>query len=322
MPANLTPQYLDAEKRYRSAKTNEEKMSCLMDMLATIPKHKGTEKLQADIKTRISKLKRTSSKKSGTKKTIWYHIDKQGAGQVVVFGAPNSGKSALVKALTNAPTEVASYPFTTLQPIAGMLEFEDIQIQLIDTPPITEDSEPWVFHIIRSGDLAVWLIDLADDAVLEAVDKIQNHLLTARLSVRPTNEMQYKKTMVVGTKYDEPGAETRLALVKEFLKDFEVLPISVANFTNLERLKQMIFQSLDIIRVYTKKPGRPVEMIDPVILKSGSTVLEAAYYLHKDFAKTLNYARLWDANNYKGQRVERHHVLKDRDIIEFHLDIK
>ena len=322
MPANLTPQYLDAEKKFRSAKTNEEKLSCLHEMLATMPKHKGTEKLQADIKTRISKLKKAFGKKSGVKRSTWYHVDKQGAGQAVVFGAPNVGKSALVKALTNAPTEVASYPFTTLQPIAGMLEFEDVQIQLIDTPPITEDSEQWVFHIIRSGDLVVWVIDLADDAVLETVEKIQDLLLAARLSVRPANEIQYKKTIVVGTKYDEPGAETRLALVKELLKDFEVLPISVENFTNLERLKQMIFQSLDIIRVYTKKPGQPADLKDPVIIKVGATVLDAAYYLHKDFAKTLNYARLWDGNDYKGQRVERHHVLKDRDVIEFHIDLK
>ena len=322
MPANLTPQYLEADKRYRSAKTNEEKMSCLMEMLATIPKHKGTEKLQADIKSRISKLKRTSGKKSGTKKTIWYHIDKQGAGQVVVFGAPNSGKSALVKTLTNAPTEVAAYPFTTLTPIAGMLEFEDIQIQMIDTPPITEDSEPWLFHIIRSGDLAIWTIDLSDDAVLETIDKIQNLLLQARISIRPTIEMQYKKTIIIGSKYDEPGAKTGLTVVKELLKDFDIFPISAEKFTNLEQLKQKIFQFLEIIRVYTKKPGQPVEMKDPVILKIGSTVLESAYYLHKDFAKTLKYARLWDANLYKGQRVERNHVLKDLDVIEFHIDLK
>lgn len=322
MPANLTPQYLEADKRYRSAKTNEEKMSCLMEMLATIPKHKGTEKLQADIKSRIAKLKRTSSKKSGARKTIWYHIEQQGAGQVVVFGAPNAGKSALVKALTNAPTEVAVYPFTTLKPIAGMLEFEDIQIQLIDTPPVTEDSEPWVYHIIRSGDLAIWIIDLADDAVLETIEKIQNLLLQARISNRPTSEMQYKKTIVVGSKYDEPEAETGLTLVKEILKDFDIFPISAEKFTNLEQLKQKIFQSLEIIRVYTKKPGQPAEMKDPVILKVGSTVLESAYYLHKDFAKSLKYARLWDTNHYKGQMVERNHVLKDRDIIEFHIDLK
>ena len=322
MPANLTPQYLEAEKSFRSAKTNEEKMSCLMEMLATIPKHKGTEKLQADIKSRIAKLKRTSSKKSGTKRSIWYHIEKQGAGQVVVFGAPNSGKSALVKTLTNAPTEVAAYPFTTLKPIAGMLEFEDIQIQLIDTPPVTEDSEPWLFHIIRSGDLAIWTIDLSDDAILETIDKIQNLLLPARISIRPTTEMQYKKTIIIGTKYDAPGAETGLTVVKEFLKDFDIFPISAEKFTNLEQLKQKIFQSLEIIRVYTKKPGQAAELNDPVILKIGSTVLESAYYLHKDFAKTLNYARLWDSNHYKGQRVERNHVLKDRDIIEFHIDLK
>lgn len=322
MPANLTPQYLEAEKRFRSAKTNEEKMSCLIDMLSTIPKHKGTEKLQAEIKTRISKLKKAANKKSGTKRSIWYHIDKQGAGQVIIFGTPNSGKSALVKALTNAPTEVAIYPFTTLKPIAGMMLFEDIQIQLIDTPPITEDSEPWVFHIIRSGDLGIWVIDLSDDSVLEAVDKMLNLLFQARISIRPTEEMQYKKVITVGSKYDGAGAETRLSLVKELLKDFDILPISVERPTNLEQLKQIVFQSLDIIRVYTKKPGQHADMSEPVILKAGSSVIDAAYHLHKDFAKTLKFARLWDSNHYNGQRVERNHILKDKDVIEFHIDLK
>lgn len=322
MPANLTPQYLEAEKRYRQAKTDEEKLSCLQEMLALIPKHKGTEKLQAEIKTKISKLKKSFGKKSGTKRAIWYHIDKQGAGQVVIFGAPNSGKSALVKALTNAPTEVADYPFTTQKPVAGMLEFEDIQIQLIDTPPITEDSEPWVFHIIRSGDLAVWVIDLADEQVLDTVEKTLELLLQARISPRPSTEMQYKKTIVVGSKYDEPKAETQLKSVQELLSDFNILPISVKRFINLEQLKQMFFQGLDIIRVYTKKPGEPPDLKEPVILKAGSSVIDAAYHLHKDFAKTLNYARLWDSNHYKGQRVERNHILKDKDIIEFHIDLK
>ncbi|MEO0093790.1 MAG: GTPase [candidate division WOR-3 bacterium] len=322
MPANLTPQYLEAEKRYRQAKTDEEKLSCLQEMLALIPKHKGTEKLQAEIKTKISKLKRSFGKKSGAKRTIWYHIDKQGAGQVVIFGAPNSGKSALVKALTNAPTEIADYPFTTQKPVAGMLEYEDIQIQLIDTPPITEDSEPWVFHIIRSGDLAVWVIDLADEQVLDTVKKTLELLLQARISPRPTTEMPYKKTIVVGSKYDEPKAETQLKSVQELLSDFNILPISVKRFINLEQLKRMLFQGLDIIRVYTKKPGEPPDLKEPVILKAGSSVIDAAYHLHKDFAKTLNYARLWDSNHYKGQRVERNHILKDKDIIEFHIDLK
>ena len=58
MPANLSPEYKEAETRYRAAKTPEERLVCLEEMLSTIPKHKGTEKMQADIKTRISKLKK------------------------------------------------------------------------------------------------------------------------------------------------------------------------------------------------------------------------------------------------------------------------
>ncbi|MFB0509131.1 MAG: GTPase [bacterium] len=319
MPANLTPQYLDAEKRFRGAKTSEEKLTCLQEMLAVIPKHKGTEKLQAEIKTKISKLKKSLEKKSGAKRTIWYHIDKQGAGQVVIFGATNVGKSALIRALTNAPTEIGIYPYTTVRPVAGMLKFEDIQIQLIDTPPVTNDSEPWVFHLLRAGDLLVWVIDLADDSILETADQVQNLLLKARISVRPSAEIPYKKTILIGSKYDVAGAEDRLKILKDYIKDFEILPISAEKSLNLDYLKKAIFQGLEIIRVYTKKPGHPPDLNDPVILKSGSTVIDAAYYLHKDFAKTLHYARLWDSNQYNGQRVERIHVLKDRDIVEFHI---
>lgn len=320
MPANVTPEYLAAERRYRLAKNSEEKLTCLQEMLSTVPKHKGTEKLQAEIKTKISKLKKELMRKPGAKRTIWYHFDKQGAGQVVVIGGVNVGKSSLVKLLTNAPTEVREYPFSTVKPIAGMLSYEDIQIQMIDTPPLIAAAEPWLFSIIRNGDLLIWVIDLSQDNRLELVNtrNILEILAQHRISLTPSSELTYKKTIVVGNKSDLPEAKDHLAsLLKEF--NFKVIPVSVVSKENIEFLKTKIFESLEIIRIYTKKPGYPPDLTDPIILQNGKTVLDAARYLHKEFAANLKYARLWNGNEYKGQMVEKRHILKDRDIIEFHI---
>jgi ribosome-interacting GTPase 1 len=340
MPANLSADYLKAEERYRAATTNEEKLTCLEEMFTTLPKHKGTEKMQADIKTRISKLKKEMSgpAKGGAKRADWFHVEKQGAGQVALVGAPNCGKSALVRELTGLHAEVAPYPFTTTQPAAGMMEYEDIQIQLVDTPPVSPDSPAWVFHIMRTADILVWMLDLSDDALLETTEQTAALLDKANISLgspkstaqgpdaapsgTPTPDSPLptpKKALRVGAKADDPQAMDRLAILRELIGDVEVLPISVEHHTGLEEFKRRLFAMLEIIRVYTKKPGKPVEFRDPVILHIGGTVTDAAYHLHKDFAQHLQFARLWNSAGYDGQRVERHHVLQDKDILEFHV---
>jgi len=344
LPANLSADYLKAEERYRAATTNEEKLVCLEEMFTTLPKHKGTEKMQADIKTRISKLKKEMSgpAKGGAKRADWFHVEKQGAGQVVLVGAPNCGKSALIKELTGLHAEVAPYPFTTTQPAAGMMEYEDIQIQLVDTPPVSPDSPAWVFHIMRTADVLVWMLDLSDDALLDTTEQTAALLDKANItfanpaSAPPPDIPQSaisdvsspaphpsphppKKTLRLGAKADDPQALDRLAILRELIGEVEVLPISVEHHTGLEELKRRLFAMLEIIRVYTKKPGKPVELRDPVILPIGGTVTDAAYHLHKDFAQHLQFARLWNSAGYDGQRVERHHVLQDKDILEFHV---
>jgi len=341
MPANLTPQYLGADKRYRQAKTPEEKIICLQEMYALIPKHKGTEKLQADIKSRISKLTKSKGQKSQTRRSVWYHFEKQGAGQVAIFGAPNVGKSSIVKILTNAHTEIAPYPFTTTSPIAGMLIYEDIQIQLIDTPPLTDDSPPWFFHIIRTADSSVWVIDASSDDLLETTETCIRRLKETNLfpdseslprsfqnenySQEPTpnekgrGEVLIKPIIIVANKSDEPNALFGLEIIKELIGDMPIIQVSVKNKNGLEELKQKIFESLEVIRVYTKPQGKQPDLIDPVIMKKGSSVLDAAKTLHKDFAAKLEFARLWDNDKHNGQRVDRNHLLKDKDIIEFHV---
>jgi ribosome-interacting GTPase 1 len=321
VPANLSPEFKKAEEKFRAAVAPEEKLVCLEEMLQTIPKHKGTEKMQADLKTRIAKLKKELSggSKGGARRGDWFHVEKQGAGQVIAFGAPNSGKSALVRELTGLPAEVAAYPFTTTAPAAGMMPFEDVQIQLVDTPPVSPESPAWLFHILRTADILLWLMDLSDDALLETTEQTQGLLRNARIAVAPEPEHTLKPTIRVGTKSDDPQALDRLAILREMTGDVPVLLVSVETRAGLEELKRQVFAALNIIRVYTKKPGKPADMDDPVILKSGATMVDAAYHLHKDFAASLQYARLWNSSGLDGQRVERAHVLADRDIIEFHV---
>jgi ribosome-interacting GTPase 1 len=223
MPANLSADYLKAEERYRAATTNEEKLACLEEMFTTIPKHKGTEKMQADIKTRISKLKKemSSPAKGGAKRADWFHVEKQGAGQVVVFGAPNCGKSALVKELTGLHTEVAAYPFTTTQPAAGMIEFEDIQIQLVDTPPVAPDSPAWLFHIMRTADILLWMLDLSDDNLLEATEQTQNMLDKAHIvCARTKDEGQRTKDEAGST----PAIDNRQSAISNAVPTQSLVP--------------------------------------------------------------------------------------------------
>lgn len=320
MPANLTPDYKAAEERYKAARSDEEKLAGLEEMLSLIPKHKGTEKIQADLKTRISKLrKQPASSKPGAKRSNWYQVEKQGAGQVALFGPPNSGKSSIVAAFTGAQTSVASYPFATVSPQAGMMPYEDIQIQLVDTPPIYEDTEPWVYHILRTADLLMMVLDLGDDNIIESIEKLLARLAERTIRTKPEPELLWKPTLTVGCKADCDGAAERQAIATEILgADYPIRPVSTTNHTGLEELRQAIFESLHIVRVYTKRPGHPPDMGDPVILKEGSTVLDAATHLHKDFAAQLKYAKYWDNDKFTGQRVERTHVLRDRSIIEFH----
>ncbi len=302
MPANLPPEYFEIEKRYREAKSIEEKLFFLERMLAVMPKHKGTEKLQKELRTRISKFKNSLSKRPATRRGFIYHIPKEGAGQVLIVGPPNSGKSKLLSSLTNARPEVAPYPFTTKVPQVGMMEYEDIKIQLVDTPPIFEKNQkiPWR-SLIYNADLLLLVMDLKRESILEELQLIKETVYNP-------------KQLVVGNKLDLEGTEKTLNILKVH---HPVIGISCQTCEGLEDLKRKIFESLEIIRVYTKKPGKPVERIDPLILKRGSTLLDAAKETHKDFERLLKYARLWN-DKYSGQRVEREYILKDRDVVEFH----
>jgi ribosome-interacting GTPase 1 len=327
MPANLTPQYLEAEKNFRQAKTTLEKIACLEEMLAVIPKHKGTEHMQADLRTRLATLTRSLDARSATRR-LSMTIEKVGAGQVAVIGLPNTGKSQIVTSLTNATPTVAAYPFTTQTATPGMMTFENVQIQLIDTPPLSDHPpEWWLLNIIRRADALLIAADLSQDPVVQA-EKVIAKLNEKRIGLgQPQEEfagnkdapVMYKKAIIVGNKadLDEDGKNFQ-ALYSHYNAQLPVVAISALGI-GLDELKREIFRLLDVIRVYTKEPGVKPDMTDPMVLKKGSTLEMAAAAIHKSFAQRMKYARIWGSGKFDGVMVKRDHVLQDGDIIELHL---
>ncbi|MBI2972234.1 MAG: TGS domain-containing protein [Armatimonadetes bacterium] len=321
MPANLTPDYLAADKKFKAAATPQDKLAALEEMLATIPKHKGTEKMQADLKRRIAKLRDEMQRRKGAARgKPFYHVDKEGAGQVVLIGAPNVGKSMLLRALSHAEPEVADYPFTTRVPLPGMVEFEDVQVQLVDLPPITvEFREGWLYGIIRTADVAALVVDLSSEDLLSQTETVLSLLSEANIRlVRSPGQPGEKRAVVIANKLDVLGAGGRLERFREFIGELAVIPVSAAAGTGLDGLRQVMFDLLHVIRVYSKPPGKKADRGTPFILRRGATVLDAAEAIHKDFVEKLKYARLWGREHYQGQMVGRDHVLEDGDIIEIH----
>jgi ribosome-interacting GTPase 1 len=179
MPANLPPQYKEAEQRYRQARTNEEKVLAVEEMLAIIPHHKGTDKLIGQLRKRLSQYKEEAKRRPSTSKQIDpFVVKKEGAAQVLLVGLPNCGKSQILATLTNALPMIADYPFTTRLPLPGMMKFENIQIQMVDTPPLMDEyAESGLFNLIRNADALVIVLDLSEDCrtqielVLEELDR-------------------------------------------------------------------------------------------------------------------------------------------------------
>ncbi|MGQ9858226.1 MAG: GTPase [Thermodesulfobacteriota bacterium] len=328
MPANLPPQYFDAEKRYRLARTPQEKIQALEEMLRIMPKHKGTDRLQGELRRKISLLRKEAcSKSSGGRRGDNYFVEKAGAGQVVMAGPPNSGKSSLMRALTNAKPEVADYPFTTRTPQAGIMVYQNVRIQLVDVPPVhPEMTEPWVYAILRNSDVIWIVLDLASDDLLQDLESVLEALDGA--SIKPVGEGDYqedqdrltKRALVVANKIDSPKGDEHLEILQEFYSGrFPILGVSAMRLEGLQGLVHSTFRSLGIIRAYTKVPGKAPDLEDPVILPAGSTVADFAEQIHKDFAQKLKFARIWGANKHDGQRVHLDFPLEDGDILELHI---
>ena len=330
MPANLTQQYLKAEEEYRRAQSLEEELQCLQVMMKEIPKHKGTDHLQAELKAKIAKLKKEIvAEQSSGKKTRGLRIPRQGAGTAILVGGPNAGKSQLVASLTRATPEVAPYPFTTTVPFPAMMPWEDVNVQLIDTPPITADyMDTHLQGLIRAAELALLMVDLEDDNGVELCQDVLDHLSQTKTRLAAASSLDendvglsYTRTFLVPNKIDTPGAPDRLELLHELLPlDFAEYVISAKHGTGLETLRNAIYAAMDVVRVYSKLPtAKEPDRDRPFTVRRGSTLIDVAGLVHKDFIERLKFARVWGTAVHDGTQVKGDYVLNDKDVVELHM---
>ncbi len=325
MPANLPPEYFEAEKRFKEASGPQEKAVALEELISTVPKHKGTDKLRADLRKRLAQLREEAVRRKKSGKGDLYTIEKQGAAQVALTGFANSGKSSILKALTNANPVVADYPVSTVMPLSGMMPFEDIQFQLVDLPPVgNESTDGWVSGVLRVADVMMLVVDLSEDPEIQT-ELLIEHLGKWRIGLlkkieSPEKCPSCKPTLIVANKLDLPAAvagQKRLRSMYETI--YHVVTVSSVTKEGLEELRNALFENSLIIRVYSKEPGKEPDRATPFVLRTGSTVLDLAEMIHRDFLNNLKYACIWGSAKFGGQRVQKDYVLRDRDIVEYHL---
>ncbi|MBN2200179.1 MAG: 50S ribosome-binding GTPase [Candidatus Aminicenantes bacterium] len=328
MPANLTPQYMELEKKLKTARMAREKLEILEEMLAVIPKHKGTEKMQAMLKTKIAKLREAGDKKPGAARYVSpYLIDRSGAGQIVVAGLPNSGKSSLIKALTGANPEIGDYPFTTKLPAPYMMKFENVRIQLIDTPPLMTDFiDTGLAEAVKVSDGVLLVADLASEDPASDLEAVLLQFRERKVELQgieqplPEQVPPYRKrSLVAACKSDAPREENLETLRVLFGDRLDVLAVSPVSGQGLEEARKCLFRLLRVVRVYSKAPGKKPDLDEPFTLRRGSTVTDMAQAVHKDFAQNLKYARIWRTDKLQGQMANREQVLEDGDVIELHM---
>jgi uncharacterized protein len=326
--ANLTPQYHDAEERFKGALDHPEKLAALREMIALLPKHKGTEKMLAHLRKQLSKLEEEAGRPAhggaGHRVEVG-HVRREGAGQWMLLGPPNAGKSSLLAALTHAHPEIGEYPFTTRAPLPGMMEFEDVQVQLVDTPAVAEGhTESWLPNLAHDADGVLLVVDVtADDGGAAAL----LHDLLARARVWPKTRplppgappfLQRRPVLVLGNKSEDDDG-TFAALAREPVgADLPYFPVSALTGAGLEALREVLFRELGKIRVYPKEPGKKPDHERPFVLPEGATIHDLAVHVHKEIADRLKFARIWGHAKFDGQQVDRHHVLADKDVVELH----
>ncbi len=327
MPTNLPPEYFSAEQRYKDAGTAQEKIDRLEELIGTIPKHKGTDKLRANLRRRLSKLKESAQKgKKAGRHESNFHIEKEGAGRAVLLGMPNVGKSSLLRALTHATPAVSEAPFTTWTPAPGMFTWENVPIQLIDTPPLNRDHmESELFDLIRSADLILLLVDLQSDAFRQMEDArviLQEHAIPIYCEDSPPESnagIPALPLLVVVNKWDDDSLDEDFQVFRELAScDWPMVAISSSTHRNLNQLGQKIFSEMKLIRVFSKPPGKEPDLTAPFVVRQGSTVEQLAGNVHKDFLANFKSARVWGTGVFDGQLVGRDHILQDGDIVELH----
>lgn len=341
MPANLTPEYKAAEAAFRSARDSKERLECLREMLRTIPKHKGTDHLQADIKSRIKELKEelAAPKKGGARRGPATVIRPEGAAQIALIGSPNVGKSALHGRLTGSSAQSAPYPFTTQFAQPGMLPYLDIHFQLIDLPPLSPHyGIPWFANALQPADAGLWVVDLSDPECVEQTFSVQALLAEKRITLserwdairvadledqsEPLGDpfaLRLPALMLLNKSDQIENLSDELEVFQELTGvRYPVLAVSAITGEGLDQLGPWLFEQLQIVRVYTKAPGRSPDMDRPFTVRRGQTVYDVAVLVHRDIAETLKYARLWRDQQVQGLQVGSDHVVSDGDILELH----
>jgi len=324
MPTNLPAEYFVAEKRYKEADTPTEKIRCLEELIGTIPKHKGTDHLRADLRRKLSKMKEaTQIKKKTGKQESPYQIDREGAGRVVILGMANVGKSSLVASLTHAKPKVDPAPYSTWSPTPGMMLIDNIQVQLIDTPPLSrEHIEPEMKDMIRNADLVMILLDLRAFPIQQLEDSIDilkghNIDICCRDGEVPESGRKPIIPLIVVNKHDDASQDEDYDVFCElFADEWSFLSLSTTTGRNVEAFKQTIFDKLEVIRIYSKPPGKEANRTAPFVMKKGGTVEDFARQVHQELAETLKTARVWGSTQFDGQQVRRDYILQDEDVVE------
>lgn len=327
MPANLPPEYYAAEADYKKASSPQEKIAALELLISTVPKHKGTDKLRADLRRRLSKLRDESAKKKKSGRGDLYTVEKQGAAQAALVGFANSGKSSVLEAVTNARPVIADFPMSTVMPLSGMMPYEDIQYQLVDLPPVgNESTDGWVSGILRNAHILLLVVDLSEDPEIQfelLLEQLRSWRIPVVMKGEEADENEFaapKPLVIVATKYDLPDSKNNfINLVKKHALHCPVVKFSAMQREGVAALKEAIFTNSRVIRVYSKEPGKKPDMKTPFTVPSGTNVLELAEIIHKDFVQHLKYACIWGSGKFDGQRVQKDYILHDRDIVEYHL---
>lgn len=296
MTINAGPEYFVAERRFKEAKTKEERIAALVEMIRLIPKHKSSENILRDLKKRLSKLRKEAASAAATTAKPKYTIRKEGAAQVCIVGLTKSGKSSLLNALTNARTEVADYPFTTKEPAVGMMDYEGVNIQLVEIPSTFASD---AMSVVRTCDLVLLLLDRTKDMVKQ---------LEELATLLEKNNMDSKKIFIVVNKCDEGSDENIYKTV---------LQVSAKTGDGLKKLKEEIWERLGLIRIYTKSPNGP-KSVRPLTLKRGSNVNDAVEEVHKHMLKNFKFARVFNKTKFSGMKVGLDYVLSDLDVVEIH----
>ena len=319
MPANLSPEYKAAQAALRQARDPSERLDCLREMLRVIPKHKGTDHLQADLKRRIHELGEEIErpKKGGARGGPALVVRPEGAAQIALLGPPNAGKSTLHARLTGSNAHAATYPFTTQFPEPGMMPYEDVHFQLVDLPAVSpEHPTPWLASALQTADACLLVVDLSDPDCVGEIASVHD-----MMRERGVTLVEHWEGLHAGNEAgtdDDPFALSLRTLLELAGLQYPALAVSAISGHGLGEVGAWLFDHLGIVRVYTKAPGKPADRSRPYTLRRGQTVADVAHRVHKDLARSLKHARMWGASGFEGQQVGPGHVVADGDIVELH----